>query len=80
MEEQKLNMFINILKETDYDFIKKLGNLLDEAEKQIECQRSSVVSLSLLSLETSCSMENNPMNNNKNKLNSENEEIKEQNI
>ena len=80
MEEQKLNMFINILKETDYDFIKKLGKLLDEEEKKIECQRSSVVSLSLLSLETSCSMENNPMNNNKNKLNSENEEIKEQNI
>ena len=44
IDDQKLYNFINILKETNYDFIKKLGLLLDEEEKKIEGLKNSVVS------------------------------------
>ena len=68
MDEQKLYNFINVLKETDYEFIKKLGLLLDEEEKKIEEQKNSVVSFSLLSQETVCSLDNNSYNNSNNNI------------
>ena len=79
IDEQKLYNFINVLKETNYDFIKKLGILLDEEEKKIEGLKNSVVSFSLLSQETACSIDMSSNNNSNNNIENSNDENKGKN-
>ena len=66
MNEQKLSDFILCLNETNFEFIKKLGKLLNDEEKKVEELKSSV---SFSSLETNISLNM--------KKDSKNENIKE---
>ena len=53
MEEQKLSEFIEYLKETKFEFIKKLGKILENEEKKNEDVKSCV---SYTSLETNVTL------------------------
>ena len=72
MEEQKLSDFIGYLYETNCDFIKKLGKLLNEEEKRVEELKSSA---SFSSSDTDISL-----NVKKDIKNENNKEITEKNI
>lgn len=69
MDEQKLSDFVEYLKETNFEFIKNLGKILDEEEKRIEDVKSCA---SYSSLETNITLTLKKDNNS-------NESIKETN-
>ena len=60
MDEQKLSDFIEYLKETNFEFIKKLGNILDEEEKKLDVKSCASYS----SLETNITLTLKKDNNN----------------
>ena len=65
MGEQKLSNFVEFLNETNFDFIKKIGKLLNDEEKNIEEQKSAV---SFSSFDTNVTLnmkKNNKTENNK---------------
>ena len=53
MDEQKLSDFIGYLKGTNFEFVKKIGNILDDVDKKIE-ETKSILSYS--SLETNVTL------------------------
>ena len=61
MDEQKLSEFIEYLKETNFEFIKKLGKILENEEKKYEDVKSCV---SYTSLETNVTLNVKRENNN----------------